>query len=65
MIYQKLGSSDLIVSKIGLGCNSEVDGSKEYVKKAIENSLKRLDIDYVDIYYLHRVDPKVPKELNL
>jgi aryl-alcohol dehydrogenase-like predicted oxidoreductase len=40
----------------------EVEGKPEYVSWACENSLKRLETDYIDLYYLHRVDPKVPIE---
>lgn len=40
----------------------EVDGRPEYVPAACEASLKRLDTDYLDLYYLHRVDPQVPIE---
>jgi len=39
-----------------------VCGKPEYVKQACEASLKRLGIDYIDLYYLHRVDPKTPIE---
>jgi aryl-alcohol dehydrogenase-like predicted oxidoreductase len=39
-----------------------VDGSPAYVRKSIEGSLKRLGLDSVDLYYLHRVDPKTPIE---
>jgi len=39
-----------------------VDGSPEYARKAIEGSLKRLGVEIIDLYYLHRVDPKVPIE---
>src|SRR5882757_377768 len=38
------------------------DGSPAYVRSACEASLKRLDIDVIDLYYLHRVDPKTPIE---
>lgn len=38
------------------------DARPEYVKIAIEASLRRLGTDYVDLYYLHRVDPQVPIE---
>jgi len=38
------------------------NGKPEYVKKACEASLKRLDIDFIDLYYLHRVDPDTPIE---
>jgi aryl-alcohol dehydrogenase-like predicted oxidoreductase len=37
----------------------EVEGKPEYVAWACENSLRRLQTDYIDLYYLHRVDPKV------
>jgi aryl-alcohol dehydrogenase-like predicted oxidoreductase len=40
----------------------EVDGSPEYVRGAIDRSLKRLGVDTVDLYYLHRRDPNVPIE---
>ena len=37
-----------------------LNGSPAYVKQACENSLKRLGIDVIDLYYLHRVDPATP-----
>jgi aryl-alcohol dehydrogenase-like predicted oxidoreductase len=40
----------------------EIDSSPENVKKTIEGSLQRLGTDYVDLYYQHRVDPKVEIE---
>lgn len=39
-----------------------VDGNLEDIKKSLEGSLKRLKTDYIDLYYLHRVDPNVPIE---
>lgn len=39
-----------------------IDCSPEHVREAIEGSLRRLGTDYVDLYYLHRVDPNVPVE---
>jgi aryl-alcohol dehydrogenase-like predicted oxidoreductase len=39
-----------------------VSGKPEYVREACEASLKRLNTDYVDIYYLHRRDPETPIE---
>ena len=38
------------------------NGRPEYVPQACEASLKRLKVDAVDLYYLHRVDPAVPIE---
>ena len=40
----------------------EVDGRPEYVPLACEASLRRLQTDAIDLYYLHRVDPQVPIE---
>jgi aryl-alcohol dehydrogenase-like predicted oxidoreductase len=40
----------------------DVDGRPAYVPVACEASLRRLQTDYLDLYYLHRVDPKVPIE---
>lgn len=34
----------------------------EYVKSACDASLKRLDVDVIDLYYAHRIDPEVPVE---
>ena len=39
-----------------------VNGRPEYVKSSCEGSLKRLGVDYIDLYYQHRVDPTVPIE---
>jgi len=38
------------------------DGRPAYVRQACEASLRRLNIDAIDLYYIHRVDPKVPIE---
>ncbi len=38
------------------------DGSPAYAKKAVEASLRRLRIETIDLYYVHRVDPNVPIE---
>ena len=39
-----------------------IDGSPEYVRSAIDASLRRLNVDYVDLYYQHRVDANTPIE---
>ncbi|MDT7839321.1 aldo/keto reductase [Streptomyces justiciae] len=40
----------------------ELDGSPAHLHKAIDASLARLGTDHVDLYYLHRIDPRVPVE---
>lgn len=39
-----------------------LDGSAENVRLSVEGSLKRLNTDYIDLYYQHRVDPATPVE---
>lgn len=46
----------------GSGKLSAFDGSPAYIKKAVEASLRRLKTDVIDLYYAHRIDPKVPVE---
>jgi len=40
----------------------DVDGSPAYVLRACDASLKRMGIDVIDVYYQHRIDPKIPIE---
>lgn len=54
-----LGAARLSVSAIG---GNGVDGSPAYVQSACEASLQRLGLDVIDLYYVHRIDPKVPIE---
>lgn len=55
-----------IATKFGFHNDAEgrlcFDGSPAYIKKAVEASLRRLDTDVIDLYYAHRIDPKVPVE---
>jgi aryl-alcohol dehydrogenase-like predicted oxidoreductase len=45
-----------------IGNEERIDGRTQYVREACERSLRRLEVDHIDVYYLHRVDPKVPIE---
>ncbi|MEO9176424.1 MAG: aldo/keto reductase [Gaiellales bacterium] len=38
------------------------DGRRDYVRASCEASLRRLGVDHIDLYYLHRVDPETPIE---
>src|SRR5712691_1738889 len=41
---------------------SQLDSRPEHIKQAVEGSLKRLNVDVIDLLYQHRVDPNVPIE---
>ena len=54
-----------LATKFGIAMKNgapSVDGSPEHVRRSIEGSLKRLNTDVVDLYYLHRVDKDTPIE---
>lgn len=55
-----------IATKFGFrwdeGKANSFDASPAYIKTAVEQSLKRLRVDHIDLYYAHRIDPKVPIE---
>ena len=55
-----------IATKFGVRPDQEgsrrLDGSRENVRRSVEGSLARLETDYIDLYYQHRIDPKVPIE---
>ena len=58
----------VIATKFGLVRDPEDPGKRgicgrpDYVRSACEGSLKRLGVETIDLYYLHRVDPEVPIE---
>lgn len=44
------------------GARLGLDGSRENMRRALEGSLKRLGTDFIDLFYLHRMDPNTPIE---
>ena len=57
----------VIATKFGMkidttGGEQVVDSRPEYIKQSAEDSLKRLKVDAIDLFYQHRVDPQVPIE---
>jgi aryl-alcohol dehydrogenase-like predicted oxidoreductase len=59
-------SKIIIATKFGFRSGPDnqmlVDTSPAYMRKAVEASLKRLKIETIDLYYAHRIDPRVPVE---
>jgi aryl-alcohol dehydrogenase-like predicted oxidoreductase len=61
-------SAYIIATKFGFEVDDneqltwQFNGQPRYVKKALERSLKNLGTDYIDLYYLHRLDPNTPIE---
>ena len=56
----------IIATKFGVdhkGDHLELDSSPERIRRSLEGSLKRLHTDYIDLYYQHRIDPKVEPEV--
>ncbi|MBD5499838.1 MAG: aldo/keto reductase [Lachnospiraceae bacterium] len=55
----------VIASKFGVHHSPQglvTDSHPETIRGAVEGSLKRLQTDYIDLYYQHRIDPKIPAE---
>lgn len=60
---RKVRHEVVLASKFGfLPSEGGLNGRPEYIKQACDASLKRLGTDYIDLYYLHRIDPEVPIE---
>ncbi|MBR2810570.1 MAG: aldo/keto reductase [Solobacterium sp.] len=56
----------VIATKMGVSHNADrslrLDSSPETIRRSLEKSLERLGTDYVDLYYQHRIDPRVEPE---
>ncbi|KAK4850443.1 hypothetical protein QYF36_006809 [Acer negundo] len=50
------------VVKFDFSSGAVINGTPEYVRSCCEASLKRLDVEYIDLYYQHRIDTSVPIE---
>lgn len=58
-------SKIFLATKFGITPNYSVRGDPEFVKQEVATSLKRLQTDYIDLYYQHRPDSKVPIEVTV
>jgi aryl-alcohol dehydrogenase-like predicted oxidoreductase len=58
----------VLASKFGQEIDAEgrltrrVNGRPDYLRRALDASLRRLGVEYIDLYYQHRVDPEIPVE---
>jgi aryl-alcohol dehydrogenase-like predicted oxidoreductase len=60
-------SEVVLATKCGIqaatvGTSIGLDGSPDEIRRSCDESLKRLNVDVIDLFYLHRVDPKTPIE---
>ncbi|KAG9127682.1 hypothetical protein FRC07_010907 [Ceratobasidium sp. 392] len=64
--FKRTGKRDKIflATKFGITPNKP-RGTPEYVKEALDKSLKRLGVDTIDLYYIHRIDQTVPIETTI
>ena len=56
----------VIATKCGvrhMGNHLEMDSSPQTIRRSVEGSLKKLQTDHIDLYYQHRIDPKVEPEV--
>ncbi len=60
------GREDIVLATKGahkfVGEQVQVDNSPDFLKKSVEESLKRLQTDYIDLYYIHFPDKDTPKD---
>ncbi|KAI0634766.1 Aldo/keto reductase [Trametes polyzona] len=67
--FKRTGKRSEIFLATKFGFNPEpgkmISGEPAYVRKAVERSLQRLGVDYIDLYYAHRADPNVPIEVTV
>lgn len=67
-VFKNKNRADIILAtKFGFTWSAEkqIDGlnsSPKHIRQSVEGSLKRLNTDYIDLYYQHRLDPNVPIE---
>lgn len=65
-VFENCRDQVIIATKFGVAHAPDrsliTDSRPEKIRKSVEGSLKRLKTDCIDLYYQHRIDPKVPPE---
>lgn len=67
-VLQKVSRDEVVIAtKFGFQITPQleivgVNSSPAHIRKSVEGSLKRLNTDYIDLYYQHRLDPNIPIE---
>lgn len=51
-----------IATKFGINADGSIASGPDDARRAVEGSLRRLGIDHIDLYYVHRIDPTIPIE---
>lgn len=67
---KELRNEIFLASKCGMAIGEEsgkkeINGSPDTLRRHIENSLRRLQTEHIDLYYLHRLDPRTPIEASV
>ncbi|TFK66087.1 Aldo/keto reductase [Pluteus cervinus] len=63
--FKRTGKRNEIFLATKFGGGAQIRGDPEYVDECIEKSLSRLGVDYVDLFYAHRIDSKIPIEVTV
>ncbi|CEL62273.1 hypothetical protein RSOLAG1IB_10337 [Rhizoctonia solani AG-1 IB] len=68
--FKRTGKRDQIflATKFGIifdQSGASANGTPEYAKQCFEESLKKLGVETIDLYYVHRIDPKTPIEITM
>ncbi|AYW45174.1 aldo/keto reductase [Tetragenococcus koreensis] len=62
-VVKELGNREqLVIATKGAQNGDEIDNSPEFLKKTVRESLKRLQTDYIDLFYIHFPDDNTPKD---